>query len=41
VPLNALVRQVIEEWLGERHRRDASGERAFLIGAGGGEAVGR
>jgi site-specific recombinase XerD len=35
VPLNALVRQVIEEWLGERHRRAASGERAFLLGRGG------
>jgi site-specific recombinase XerD len=35
VPLNALVRQVIEEWLGERQRRAASGERAFFVGRGG------
>jgi site-specific recombinase XerC len=35
VPLNALVRQVIEEWLSERHRRAASGERAFFLGRGG------
>ena len=35
VPLNALVRQVLEEWLSERQRRAASGERAFVLGRGG------
>jgi integrase/recombinase XerC len=35
VPLNALVRQVIEEWLSERQQRAASGERAFFLGRGG------
>jgi len=35
VPLNALVRQVLEEWLTERGRRAAEGERALLVGRGG------
>jgi integrase/recombinase XerC len=35
VPLNALVRQVAEEWLSERKRRAPSGERAFFLGRGG------
>ncbi|MDQ3879570.1 MAG: tyrosine-type recombinase/integrase [Chloroflexota bacterium] len=35
VPLNALVRQVLEEWLGERQARAAEGERALFVGRGG------
>jgi site-specific recombinase XerD len=35
VPLNALVRQVLEEWLGERQRLAAQGERAAFVGRGG------
>jgi integrase/recombinase XerC len=35
VPLNALVRQVLEEWLGERQRLVAEGERAVFVGRGG------
>src|SRR3954469_16107371 len=35
VPLNALVRQVLEEWLGERARRTGEGERALFVGRGG------
>jgi integrase/recombinase XerC len=35
VPLNALVRQVLEEWLTERQQRAAEGERALLVGRGG------
>ncbi len=35
VALNALVRQVLEEWLGERRRRAPEGERAFFLGRGG------
>src|SRR5436190_3056777 len=35
VPLNALVRQVLEEWLGERRARAAEGERALLVGRSG------
>jgi len=35
VPLNALVRQVLEEWLGERARRAGEGERALFVGRGG------
>jgi len=35
VPLNALVRQVIEEWRSERQRRAPEGERAFFLGRGG------
>jgi integrase/recombinase XerC len=35
VPLNALVRQVLEEWLGERRARAAEGERALFVGRGG------
>ncbi|MCA1699656.1 MAG: tyrosine-type recombinase/integrase [Actinobacteria bacterium] len=35
VPLNALVRQVLEEWLGERERLAAEGERAVFVGRGG------
>jgi site-specific recombinase XerD len=35
VPLNALVRQVLEEWLGERTRRAGEGERALFVGRGG------
>jgi site-specific recombinase XerD len=34
VPLNALVRQVLEEWLGERKRLAAEGERAVFVGRG-------
>ena len=34
VPLNALVRQVLDEWLAERRSMlaDADGERAFFVG---------
>jgi integrase/recombinase XerC len=35
VPLNALVRQVLEEWLGERQRLAAETERALFLGRGG------
>ncbi len=35
VPLNALVRQVLSEWLTERDERAAEGERALLVGRGG------
>jgi len=35
VPLNALVRQVLEEWSGERARRAPERERAFFLGRGG------
>src|SRR3954471_13699477 len=35
VPVNALVRQVLEEWLGERARRAGEAERALLVGRGG------
>jgi site-specific recombinase XerD len=35
VPLNALVRQVLEEWIGERAKRAPDGERAFFLGRGG------
>ena len=35
LPLNALVRQVLEEWLGERQARAAEGERALFIGRSG------
>jgi len=35
VPLNALVRQVLDEWLGERQRRASDGELAFFLGRGG------
>jgi site-specific recombinase XerD len=35
VPLNALVRQVLEEWLKERGARAAEGDRALFVGRGG------
>jgi integrase/recombinase XerC len=35
VPLNALVRQVLEEWLIERRTRGVDGERALFVGRGG------
>jgi site-specific recombinase XerD len=35
VPLNALVRQVLQEWIGERAKRVPDGERAFFLGRGG------
>ena len=35
MPLNALVRQVLEEWLKERGARAADGERAVFVGRGG------
>jgi site-specific recombinase XerD len=35
VPLNALARQVLEEWLRERKRLAGAGERALFIGRGG------
>jgi site-specific recombinase XerD len=35
VPLNALVRQVLEEWLAERHARTGDGERAVFVGRSG------
>src|SRR3954463_11019197 len=35
VPLNALVRQVLEEWLGERARRAGEAERALFVGRSG------
>jgi integrase/recombinase XerC len=36
VPLNALVRQVLEEWLAERAEVAATGESALWVGRGGG-----
>ena len=36
VPLNALVRQVLEEWLGERQARAAEGERGLFVSRSGG-----
>ncbi len=35
VPLNALVRQVLEEWRAERQARAGEGERALFVGRGG------
>jgi integrase/recombinase XerC len=35
VPLNALVRQVLEEWLKERGARAVDGERAVFVGRSG------
>jgi site-specific recombinase XerD len=35
VPLNALVRQVLDEWLAERKTRAAEGERAAFVGRSG------
>ena len=35
VPLNALVRQVLEEWLAERKRLAVGGERAVFVGRSG------
>ena len=35
VPLNALVRQVLEEWLADRQTRVGEGERALFVGRGG------
>ena len=35
VPLNALVRQVLEEWLAERKTKAGEGERALFVGRGG------
>lgn len=35
VPLNALVRQVLEEWAGERKSRASEGEQAFFLGRSG------
>jgi site-specific recombinase XerD len=35
VPLNALVRQVLGEWLAERQQRVNEGERAVFVGRGG------
>jgi site-specific recombinase XerD len=35
VPLNALVRQVLEEWLAERKTKAGEGERAVFVGRGG------
>jgi site-specific recombinase XerD len=35
VPLNALVRQVLEEWIAERTKRIAEGERAVFVGRAG------
>jgi site-specific recombinase XerD len=35
VPLNALVRQVLDEWLTERKQLSAQGERALFVGRGG------
>ena len=35
VPLNALVRQVLEEWLAEREARAGEAERALFVGRGG------
>jgi integrase/recombinase XerC len=36
VPLNALVRQVLEEWLVDRKTKAAEDERALLVGRSGG-----
>jgi site-specific recombinase XerD len=35
VPLNALVRQVLEEWLAEHETKAGEGERALFVGRGG------
>ena len=35
VPLNALVRQVLEEWLADRKMKAGEGERAVFVGRGG------
>jgi integrase/recombinase XerC len=35
VPLNALVRQVLEEWIAERKAKAPEGEKAFFIGRSG------
>jgi site-specific recombinase XerD len=35
VPLNALVRQVLEEWTAERAKRVQDGERAFFLSRAG------
>jgi len=35
VPLNALVRQVLEEWLEQRPQSAGEGERALFVGRGG------
>ena len=35
VPLNALVRQVVDEWLADRKARAAEGERAVFVGRTG------
>ena len=35
VPLNALARHVLEEWLKERGSRATEGERAVFVGSGG------
>ncbi len=35
VPLNALVRQVLDEWLAERRARAGEGERAVFVGRSG------
>ena len=35
LPLNALVRQVLEEWLAERNTKAGEGERALFVGRGG------
>lgn len=35
VPLNALVRQVLEEWLADRKTKAADGERALFVGRSG------
>jgi site-specific recombinase XerD len=35
VPLNALVRQVLEEWLEQRSQSAGEGERALFVGRGG------
>ena len=35
VPLNALVRQVLEEWLADRKTKAGEGERAVFVGRGG------
>jgi integrase/recombinase XerC len=35
LPLNALVRQLVDEWLGERTRLAVEGERALFVGRSG------
>jgi site-specific recombinase XerD len=35
VPLNALVRQVLEEWLADRRVKAGDGERALFVGRSG------